>query len=575
MTEDNSELICVATRREFFDAAVTAHLTRISIETGVESAIRDNENYYFRDLRRVPGGRYITYTGWIEDVDMRRIIILDLNSSDIVWAFLENSNGNLSGEVTSDGGSIIYLSQYRFDWTSEDGESYVGSSSATKICRQPIDIEVRFAVGNAPLPSELPDDYGLLAQFGTRLSDIDVASGLGNSPIWSPDGKKIAFVADGGKIWETPADGGEMVQVYDNPDIVYQGYSLTIPRTDLYGYSADGNEILFSKETVDEARGSLPVLTVKGDELSGWSWSNAISYLYALNLNTGEVRTVVECGDYGVYSPDGRYLAYTVRDANLTDTFVQEHKDQIIIRNLESGMETFLPLSTHQNFKWTNDSSAIWAHTSPTEYQLVPIDGSAPDTLQTTISWLYTINSNYPLIVAQEGNGLYSINYKTGDRNKLTPELECDFMNPAFSPDGSKLAYLIKYEGKSRNNPYSTGYRTHLFIMDYPVPTDIIPTVVEDAVPAAELLIANYPNPFNPSTTITFSLPSEGVAHLDIYNLSGQKVRELVSDNLSAGMHEVVWDSRSESGMPLASGMYIARITAGSHVATQRMLLMK
>ena len=85
----------------------------------------------------------------------------------------------------------------------------------------------------------------------------------------------------------------------------------------------------------------------------------------------------------------------------------------------------------------------------------------------------------------------------------------------------------------------------------------------------------NYPNPFNPSTTIEFSLPKKGFVSLIIYNISGQKVRELVSENLPAGLHHVVWDGTDENGHAASSGIYISQLRMGKKAVAGKMLLIK
>lgn len=102
-------------------------------------------------------------------------------------------------------------------------------------------------------------------------------------------------------------------------------------------------------------------------------------------------------------------------------------------------------------------------------------------------------------------------------------------------------------------------------------------TLVEDAtaLPTALEMRGNYPNPFNPSTIINFTLPSSGVTNLSIYNITGQKVRDLVSGPLSAGVHSVAWDGRDDSGKQVSSGVYISRLSMGDKTAAGRMLLEK
>jgi hypothetical protein len=93
--------------------------------------------------------------------------------------------------------------------------------------------------------------------------------------------------------------------------------------------------------------------------------------------------------------------------------------------------------------------------------------------------------------------------------------------------------------------------------------------------PVAFLTITNFPNPFNPSTTIEFTLPSSGKANLVIYDIMGHKVRELISGQVSAGIRSVLWDGRDGSGRSVSSGVYFARLTVGKSFAVKKMLMMK
>ena len=95
------------------------------------------------------------------------------------------------------------------------------------------------------------------------------------------------------------------------------------------------------------------------------------------------------------------------------------------------------------------------------------------------------------------------------------------------------------------------------------------------SVPETLIILGNYPNPFNPATTITYTLTSSDFASLVIYNIMGQKVRELVSEAITPGVHSVTWDGKDDIGNPVSSGVYISRLKMDSHIATGRMLLMK
>ena len=88
----------------------------------------------------------------------------------------------------------------------------------------------------------------------------------------------------------------------------------------------------------------------------------------------------------------------------------------------------------------------------------------------------------------------------------------------------------------------------------------------------------NFPNPFNPTTTISFQLNTENTedTKLVIYNIKGQKVKQLVSEQLSAGQHSVIWDGTDENNKAVGSGIYFYQLKAGKNFSqTKRMILIK
>ncbi len=93
--------------------------------------------------------------------------------------------------------------------------------------------------------------------------------------------------------------------------------------------------------------------------------------------------------------------------------------------------------------------------------------------------------------------------------------------------------------------------------------------------PAATALLGNYPNPFNPSTTIHYVLGEDTWVTLKIYNALGQEVATLVNEFRPAGYHSTIWDGRTNAGGSAASGVYVYRLSAGNLVKTGRMLLTK
>jgi hypothetical protein len=122
---------------------------------------------------------------------------------------------------------------------------------------------------------------------------------------------------------------------------------------------------------------------------------------------------------------------------------------------------------------------------------------------------------------------------------------------------GKRYAYKVEYS--------HDGARWPLFISE------------EIRTPAALLALhQNRPNPFNPSTTISFTLPAECAVRLDVYDVSGRLVARLIDGaRQSAGSHEVEWNGRDASGRAAASGIYVCRLTAGRETISRKMVLLR
>lgn len=104
---------------------------------------------------------------------------------------------------------------------------------------------------------------------------------------------------------------------------------------------------------------------------------------------------------------------------------------------------------------------------------------------------------------------------------------------------------------------------------------DMVDSEDENAPALVTKLKGNYPNPFNPETTISFSLKESGNAELKVYNAKGQLVRTLAKGTMDAGEHRLVWDGRDDRGSSVASGIYFYRLMTKNYQETKKMILMK
>ena len=97
----------------------------------------------------------------------------------------------------------------------------------------------------------------------------------------------------------------------------------------------------------------------------------------------------------------------------------------------------------------------------------------------------------------------------------------------------------------------------------------------DGSIPRAFELSQNFPNPFNPTTTIAFGLPEPSTVSLTIFSVDGRRVRTLVNDHREAGRFVVAWDGRDDQGRSVASGAYFYRLVAEKRTSTKKMVLMK
>ena len=115
-------------------------------------------------------------------------------------------------------------------------------------------------------------------------------------------------------------------------------------------------------------------------------------------------------------------------------------------------------------------------------------------------------------------------------------------------------------------------------VIDTDYNMNVLKPVDADAVPLPDEfeLMNNYPNPFNPVTTMKFALPKSENVTIVIYNVLGQKVKTLVSDQkFRAGIRTFQWNGTNDRGMRVGSGTYIYRIKMGNFVASKKMTLIK
>jgi len=169
------------------------------------------------------------------------------------------------------------------------------------------------------------------------------------------------------------------------------------------------------------------------------------------------------------------------------------------------------------------------------------------------LSWELADNSERPVFVVSrsESGG----NFLSLPSEGLRSDGNRYMFNDGGVEPGKQYVYKVEY--------ISGGSTKTLFI------TKSIET------PAGLLTIENHPNPFNPSTTIVYTLPAAGMAKLGIYDINGKEVKTVIDGFQTAGMHTVAWDGTNESGQGVSSGVYFCRIGAGKQILSKKIVLIR
>lgn len=201
----------------------------------------------------------------------------------------------------------------------------------------------------------------------------------------------------------------------------------------------------------------------------------------------------------------------------------------------------------------------------------------------TLTSSTFTINKTYLnfRIGGQDNANANKVRLIVGGQVKkeVGPPGDNGFVDVTWNVSGwnTQSAYIECVDNNS-NGGYAWFCVDEFHLSDTPTTSASKPVIVVKRVntlPDTFTVAQNSPNPFNPETTIEFTLPREFEVTLKIYNILGQEVRALVQDVVSGGRHRVVWNGRDTYGQLVSSGIYFYRFQAGPLDETHKMLILK
>jgi hypothetical protein len=152
---------------------------------------------------------------------------------------------------------------------------------------------------------------------------------------------------------------------------------------------------------------------------------------------------------------------------------------------------------------------------------------------------------------------------------QIYDKFEESFTEPIQEHDFETAIFeLIIDEERNRIVSSSSFYNFRTFLFELTgIGIELVPEINTD--------LSNYPNPFNPTTTISLSIPEESNVELSIFNIKGQKIRTLRNDQYPKGNHSVIWDGKDSNDKRVGSGIYFYKLIAGDFQRVKKMILIK
>ena len=445
--------------------------------------------------------------------------------------------------------------------------------------------------------------YTLHTDFDTNW---DKFTGFGDNVAFFTDDKSFV-ITDGSFFRNKP-----LVYFYEIPDeIPYSSLTdITIKEDQTYSVvfiskDANGNNITFSAESDnDSVSVSLSSSSLTLTPKANWSGVANIKVSATVGGTTLSVSfklTVTPVSDI----------------ANILDVTINE--DEKFEQSLNS---TFAGTTT---FTATSDTNAVTTSISSSKLTLTPnanwhgvanikvyaSDGSVKDS--TSFKFIVKSVNDLPTAFEWVSSALDTINIT---KTNLATNYKLEWTTSKDEADGDTIDYLlyagtgtypkvdvydttsttvlIPYQAFLENTfeqiPMVSGATVRFSVYAHDDTDSVKVTgddrvvyvnryeylsTADDQIPTDFALHENYPNPFNPTTTLRFDLPEVSDVNVVIYNMLGQKVRTFNMNRISAGSHSIKWNATNDLGDPVGAGVYLYQFQAKDFINTKKMVLLK
>ena len=544
------------------------------------------------------------------DSDGNRLSCLDQNSSGNNWVndcqylYTYDSNGNQLSDLRQNWEDNNWVNSYQYLYT------YDSNGNQLSDLRQ--DWEDNNWAENDQSLYTYDSDGNQLSRLYQNWEDNNWVNSHQNLYTYDSDGNQLSDLRQNssGNNW---VNSHQSLYTYDS-----DGNQLSERRQEWVGnYWANSYQYLY---TYDSNGNQLSYL---GQTSSGYNWVNSHQYLYTYDSDGNQLSRLYQNWDENNWVIISQNLYIYVTDSPMFIN-VQNHTinegDSLTIQ-LEAGSPIFDPsgysfsvFNDHNDVSVTNDSNLVMINPTEnwngsTEITAILFDDNIPS--DTTVFQVTVIPVNdspepfnvlYPTVTDTFSSHIDSnidIGFNWENCNdvendvtyKLTIELEFfgntytdiynDIFDTTISIPTNNLDPLLgglnieetilTWFVEAYDDEYSVTSDSGQFILI----RSLLSVNETLDIPKDFVLHHNYPNPFNPTTTIRYDLPKDSKVQIMIYDIMGRVVRILVNEKQNGGYKSIIWNGTNDFGQEVGMGMYFYRISAGGFVQIKKMVLLK